>query len=179
MIDRRRLIASGTAASFIAALVGAPVARARAAVPSPAPADPPAGLPATPAGWDEYLSSDRIAALRLVLFDERFAAACRFGEAMRRRGLPVRAIRGDVTDVWYSRLHPLWRREPAVIAGLTPYAAMFCLERLAWDHGLRMTRLGARTAPIGAPSVHEQHEQHEQPGVELHSWIILPKGSAA
>lgn len=177
MIDRRRLIASGTAASLIAALVSAPLARARAAVLGPAPAGPPAGPPATPDGWDEYLSSDRIAALRLVLFDERFAAACRFGKAMRRRGLPVRAIRSDVTDVWYSRLYPLWKREPAAIAGLTAYAAMFCLERLAWDHGLRMTRLGAPTTQVGALAA---HERPEQPGaVELHSWIILPKGSEA
>ncbi|MGH8228063.1 MAG: hypothetical protein ACREU3_09210 [Steroidobacteraceae bacterium] len=174
MIDRRRLIASGTAASFIAALVGAPLARARAAVLGPVPAGPPAGPPAMPAGWDEYLSSDRIASLRLVLFDERFAAACRFGKAMRRNGLPVRAIRGDVTDVWYSRLHPLWKREPAAVAGLTAYAAMFCLERLARDHGLRMTRFGARTAHVGALAVHEQSG-----AVELHSWIILPKGSEA
>src|SRR5262249_14378558 len=33
----------------------------------------------------------------------------------------------------------LWRERPAAIAGMTDYAAIFCLERLAWDAGMRVT----------------------------------------
>src|SRR5690606_29933809 len=35
-------------------------------------------------------------------------------------------------------LHALWRARPRPIAGLTARAALFCLERLAWDHGMRV-----------------------------------------
>jgi hypothetical protein len=46
-------------------------------------------------------------------------------------------MRGDITDLWFNDLDPHWRRNRVAIAGLTTEAAHFCLERLAWDHGLR------------------------------------------
>jgi hypothetical protein len=76
--------------------------------------------------------------LHATLFDERFAEAVRFGGAAQRHGLPARGVRGDMTDLWYRELEPLWRLEPRPIAGLTAYASLFCLERLAWDHGMRL-----------------------------------------
>ena len=81
-----------------------------------------------------------------VLFDERFAEAVRFGGAARCRGLPARAVRGDMTQLWYHELEPMWRREPRPLAGLTAYAALFCLERLARDHQLRVVHHGTHTA---------------------------------
>ncbi len=74
-----------------------------------------------------------------VIFDGRSAAGQSFGREVTRLGSPelAHAVAGDVTDVWYHDLYPRWRRGPVAIAGLTDYAAIFCLERLAWDFGMR------------------------------------------
>jgi hypothetical protein len=137
MINRRQFIEAGLAVSAVGGL---------AAV--------------APCAADERFLAPGVA-LRAVVFDERFAAARHFAEAARRRGLAPYATRGDVTELWYSRLHPLWRRERAAVAGLTAYAALFCLERLAWDHGMRVIRRAALGGPGGQP---------------LHAWVIaLPE----
>src|SRR5262245_44331745 len=73
-----------------------------------------------------------------VIFDQRFAASRLFGREAARRGAAVHAIDGDITDVWYHDLHARWRAGPAAIAGLTAHGAIFCLERLAWDVGMRV-----------------------------------------
>lgn len=144
MVNRRQFIETGAAAALAAAAL-AGIERAAA--------DPLLAEASTPRSGPE-----RGVHPRLVLIDERFAAARRFGAAMQRQGLTVHPIRGDVTAVWYERLHPLWKRTAAPVAGLTAYAAMFCLERLAWDHGLRMIRYEAPAA-----------DGTDQP---LHSWLI-------
>jgi hypothetical protein len=76
--------------------------------------------------------------LHAAVCDGRFAAAERFANVARGQQLPIRALRGDVTDLWYHELHPLWSERPAPIAGLTAYAALFCLEELARDHRMRV-----------------------------------------
>jgi hypothetical protein len=144
MVNRRQFIETGAAAAFAgAALAG--IERAAA--------DPRVAAASVPRSGPE-----RLVHPRLVVIDERFAAARRFGAAMQWRGLPVHAIRGDVTEVWYERLHPLWKRTAAPVAGITAYAAMFCLERLAWDQGLRMIHREALAA-----------DATDRP---LHSWLI-------
>lgn len=84
------------------------------------------------------MPSPRDVPLYAALFDERYAEALRFGEAARERGLSARGVRGDVTDLWYRELYPLWKAHPVPLAGLTAYAALFCLEQLAWDHRMRV-----------------------------------------
>ena len=54
------------------------------------------------------------------------------------RGAATHAIEGDMTQLWYDDLYHRWRRGPAAIAGLTAHGPLFCLERLAWDHGMRV-----------------------------------------
>ncbi len=76
--------------------------------------------------------------LHAAVFDERFTAAVRFGQAAADCGLLTRGVRGDLTGLWYHELLPLWKARPAALAGLTTYAALFCLEQLAWDHRLRV-----------------------------------------
>jgi hypothetical protein len=124
-IDRRRFLEIGAAASLTASLTAALAEVAGAA---------------TLASGGLRARAREAGPLKLhtVIYDERFEAARRFGEALRSHRVPARSIRGDVTQLWYAWLHPLWKREPAPIAGLTAYAAMFCLERLAWDQRLRM-----------------------------------------
>ncbi len=73
-----------------------------------------------------------------VIFDERFDASRRFGAEAQRRGASVHAIEGDITPLWYDDLAPRWRSGAVPIAGLTAHGALFCLERLAWDVGMRV-----------------------------------------
>ena len=73
-----------------------------------------------------------------ILFDDRFAESRRFGAEIARLGGATRAFSGDVTELWYEELDVRWRREPIVVAGMTRHGPLFCLERLAWDVGMRV-----------------------------------------
>jgi hypothetical protein len=99
-----------------------------------------------------------------VVVDERFPSSLAFGAEMQKSGAPVHVIRGDITDLWFHDLYHRWKQGPVTIAGMTAQGALFCLERLAWDQGMRVV---SRTdhAPVG---------DHEP----LISWIIAPKPKA-
>lgn len=85
-------------------------------------------------------ATEAVATVRpsLVVAETRSAAAVAFAAEAGRWEIPVRAIDGDVTALWYEELHAVWHARPTPIAGLTARAALFCLERLAWDHGMRV-----------------------------------------
>jgi hypothetical protein len=86
-----------------------------------------------------------------VVFDERFPASVAFGAEARSLGLPTHPIRGDITDLWFHDLDAQWKKKPAAVAGLTAQGALFCLERLAWDHGMRVVFRGDHQyLPTGA-----------------------------
>jgi len=98
-----------------------------------------------------------------IVADTRFPESRAFAAEVARAGNHVAWITGDITDLWYKELDLLWREEKAPIAGLTAYAAIFCLERLAWDRGLRVTfKEEHRRAGSGGPDL-------------LYRWIIAPK----
>jgi len=73
-----------------------------------------------------------------AVFDERFADCRSFASELQSAGVSTSAIRGDVAKLWYYdlRLHLSENRLP--IAGLTDRAALFCLEELARDVGMRV-----------------------------------------
>lgn len=98
--------------------------------------------------------------LYTVLCDERFDDAVTFANALAKRGVPVTRFRGDVTEFWYRDLSLLWRRHPLALAGATTHGPLFCLERWAWDHGLRVTYRRTLTETPGAGA--------------LTAWIITP-----
>jgi hypothetical protein len=56
----------------------------------------------------------------------------------RAAAIPAFATEGDITALWFEILEPLWRQGKSTVAGVTSPEAIFCLERLAWDHGMRM-----------------------------------------
>ena len=114
MPNRREVVLGGLAGSALAA---AP--RLLRAAGAACPAD----LPAAPC--------------RIVV-DERYAAPRALAEAALARGWAVSANRGDVTSLWYDDLALRWRTHPMPIAGMTTVSALFCLERLAVDAGLRL-----------------------------------------
>ena len=139
MISRRQILRSGLAATSIPLLASLPLVSAAAA------ADP---------------SAVRILAhpsLFRVIFDQRFAASRHFGTEARFRGHAVSGFNGDITNVWFNELRPRWKEGPAAIAGVTAHGALFCLERLAWDAGMRVIE-----------SAELPSDTHEP----LYSWVI-------
>lgn len=101
--------------------------------------------------------------LRQAAYDRRFAPAREFGRAMRRTGVPVHALDGDITALWVDQLDPLWRRERASIAGLTTERALFCLEQMAAGHQMRV--LQRHTV---------MHRSDDGTAEALVSWVIGP-----
>jgi hypothetical protein len=90
---------------------------------------------AAPGREDSAASS---VALYKVLYDTRIPASAAFARRAESRGVPTYAMTGDMTRFWYDDLYHRWLAEPAAIAGLTAHGPMFCLERLAWDQGMRV-----------------------------------------
>jgi hypothetical protein len=88
-------------------------------------------------------ASDTSVELYKAVFDERFSESVAFAEELKALGKPVvHGIKGDITDLWFHELHARWKREPVAVAGLTGHGAVFCLERLAWDHRMRVVYRG-------------------------------------
>ena len=75
------------------------------------------------------------ARLSKVIFDERFPASVAFAHELSQHGIPVHAITGDVTALWYHDLYHRWRDGDVHLAGMTTKDSLFCLETLARDAG--------------------------------------------
>ena len=90
----------------------------------------------------------------LVVFDRRFPPARRFADRAGLEGLESRAVDGDITRLWFEELSLRWKEEPVPVAGLTARPALFCLERLAWDHGMRVV---CHIQHIGQPNGEVRH----------------------
>lgn len=96
-------------------------------------------LSASPlAGKLAFAADGNMAAHIGVIIDSRHADARDFGSRARDLGSPLRTIEGDVTPLWQSELLAQWQAAPRVVAGMTERSALFVLERLAWDHGMRV-----------------------------------------
>lgn len=76
--------------------------------------------------------------LSRAVFDERFAESREFGDAFQSRGLPTSAIRGDVAALWYRDLKARLLEQRLPLVGLTDRTALFCLEELARDVGMKV-----------------------------------------
>ncbi|MGU7773842.1 hypothetical protein ACV229_27140 [Burkholderia sp. MR1-5-21] len=96
-----------------------------------------AGTPLVPAS--PALAADTpCLPLYKVVYDERFGASREFAHQVRDRGVPVRAIDGNVHDLWYEDLSLQWRTAPVAIAGMTSLESMFVLAMMAQDVRLRV-----------------------------------------
>jgi len=89
-----------------------------------------------PARSDER--GDSSLALYKVILDSAFPSSAAFGRRASELGLATHASPSDVTSLWYHDLHPRWVQSAVAIAGLTSPESLFCLERLAWDHSMRV-----------------------------------------
>ena len=77
-------------------------------------------------------------AFHRAVFDQRFAECRAFAAELRRAGVCTSGIRGDVSKLWYADLRVHLRENRLPVAGLTDRAALFCLEELARDVGMRV-----------------------------------------
>jgi len=109
---------------------------------------------------------DHAADFYKVIFDERFPPSVAFGAEWKARGAAVHAIRGDITDLWFHDLDQQWKKQPVPIAGLTAHGPLFCLERIAWDHGMRVVS-------------RVEQKSLDGDGQPLISWLIAPKQTAS
>ena len=73
-----------------------------------------------------------------AVFDERFAECRGFAAELHGAGIFTSAIRGDVATLWYGDLREHLRENRLPVAGSTDRAALFCLEELARDVGMRV-----------------------------------------
>lgn len=112
------------------------------ALPLAAPAG--AATPATP--WRADAVRDDVHAIYRVVSDVRFPEGVLFAREAERLGASLVRIEGDITDFWFHDLSMRWRTEPLAVAGLSAHGPLFCLERLAWDHGLRVVYRGSHRA---------------------------------
>jgi hypothetical protein len=88
-----------------------------------------------------------------VVFDERFAAAHAFANAMAWRGHRIFGYDGDLTAVWLQEIEPRWSRRAGELAGMSTPTALFCLEQLAAQHWLRVTTRIEQRAGAGQPLI--------------------------
>lgn len=84
-------------------------------------------------------------ALRLERFvlDARFVQAASAAGGAASRGASIAAFSGgDLTALWYHDLDLRWKRRPMALAGVTGNDALFVLETLAADRGMRVVYRG-------------------------------------
>jgi len=133
----------------------------------------------------------------LTIFDKRFSAGRAFASYVEQFQAPVYGIEGDVTALWYSELSSRWKAGPVAMAGLTLNGALFCLDVLARDHGMRVVfrsehkqvsdgreiadlvthfvtdALETPPPVIAVPHLARPHGNPEP----LVSWVIIPAGA--
>jgi hypothetical protein len=155
MHSRREFLQAGIAASIV------PIAMPAHAIVFDTPAA--AGI-VPPAG--EFFS---------IIYDVRFDDAALLASKAERSGLPVTRMTGDITEFWFNELSLKWRQAPVAIAGFTAQGPLFCLERLGWDHGLRVACRGVHHVSRGRVQAAHPDERLEVEHEELLSWVIAPQ----
>jgi hypothetical protein len=122
-----------------------------------------------------------------AVFDERFEEARAFATQATTRATPTVAIRGDVTNLFFSDLDLRWKLGPVWLIGFTTSASLFCLHVLARDRGMRLRF--CRTKPnmkavLGVldgalpPYQRTMHSPTSDPS-DLVLWILAPSTRAS
>ena len=102
-------------------------------------------------------------ALEHFVCDTRFTASRNAALEMRARNVPITEIQGDLTALWYGQYSQQWTKKPMILAGVTASDALFVLETLAADHGMRVLK----------------RSEHQVESDTLIAWVIGPKQLAA
>jgi hypothetical protein len=112
----------------------------------------PNGVSAVVSGGD--VMKREVYAISRVVCDVRFAPSVEFGLEAERLGAEVVRIHGDITDFWFNDLSFRWKEGPMAVAGLTAHGPIFCLERFAWDHRMRVVFRGDHRFLASGAGVH-------------------------
>lgn len=80
--------------------------------------------------------------LYCLVCDVRSAWSSAVASEAEHLGIRVARTSGDITDFWFDDLSTRWKTAPVAIGGVTEHGPLFCLERLGWDHGLRVVFRG-------------------------------------
>jgi hypothetical protein len=78
----------------------------------------------------------------LFIFDRRYRESRDAARAAAALGIETAETSGDLTSLWYHRLDLRWKRAPMALAGVTARGALFVLETLAADRGMRVLYRG-------------------------------------
>jgi len=90
--------------------------------------------------------------------DSMHAVLVHVGTDLKVQGAPLRVIcDADITELWLREIQPAWKRRPVALAGLTGSSTLFCLEQLAWAHGMRVA---FHAEHVILPSRETQHRVH-------------------
>jgi hypothetical protein len=100
----------------------------------------------------------------LFLYDQSFTAARHLAAQLAASGQDVTGFEGDLLPLWRTRLQALWQAGPAVVGGLTNANALFLLETLGADHGLKLAHRVELTAVAEAEP--------------LFHWLLVPRSKA-
>ncbi|MFV0645409.1 MAG: hypothetical protein ACK5NN_13080 [Sphingomonadaceae bacterium] len=90
------------------------------------------------AGVRPALAAGSRSILPVALVDYSLPAAATFTRRIREYGGRVEHFTGDISRLWRKLLLPRLQAAPVHLAGLTGSGALFCLERWAWDLGMRV-----------------------------------------
>lgn len=94
-----------------------------------------------------FAGGTRPAAHMGVLYDHRHREARAFRLRAAQWDAPIAGTQdGDITDLWQNYLSVAWKSKPAALAGLTERPALFLLEQLGWQHGMRVLFLAEHEA---------------------------------
>jgi hypothetical protein len=99
-----------------------------------------------------------------AVYDARYREGRAFGLRAGQLGVPVRGIEGDITDLWQDEVRGRWQSASVAIAGLTERPALFMLEQLAWEFGLRVV-YQAEHEPNGPGSTIHRVVRSGRPGL--------------
>jgi hypothetical protein len=92
--------------------------------------------------------------LERFVVDVRFAAARAVARPCACSGVRQSEVRGDLTPLWYDDLDLRWRMRPMTLAGATTPDALFVLETLAMDRGMRVVYRGRHEPARGGRVAH-------------------------
>ena len=111
-------------------------------------------------------------ALHKGIFDQRFAECRVFAAELYHAGVVTSAIGGDVAKLWYDDLRVHLRENRLPVAGMTDRAALFCLEELARDVGMRVI---FRVDHMIDQNGHAQHTAVGQPSLVAVTHSLPPE----
>ena len=114
---------------------------------------------------------EEIFTLESFVADKRYSESVATAQSLKAQGVPIAEISGDMTELWVSQYAKQWKQQPMTLAGVTGSDALFVLETLAPEYGMRLIH----KAVIYKSQLTQAEALPGHGNVDLVSWIIVPK----